>query len=87
MSGTGGSGRSWTRSSDGRRVPELKQRPYEHQRPHRPSHLARRLKPPPERRAPPDLSLFLYAGIALAVVVVVLLVPYLIGYLVNLLSS
>lgn len=66
---------------------QLKAHKYEHQRPHRPSHLARRLKPPPERKAPPDLSLFLYAGIALAVVVVILLVPYLIGYLVNLLSS
>lgn len=66
---------------------QLKVHKYEHQRPHRPSHLARRLKPPPERKAPPDLSLFLYAGIALAVVVVILLVPYLIGYLVNLLSS
>ena len=87
MSDTGGSGRSWTRSSDDSRVPELKQRRYEHQRPHRPSHLSRRLKPPPERKAPPDLSLFLYAGIALAVVVVVLLVPYLIGYLVNVMSS
>ena len=68
-------------------MPELKQRPYAHQAPHRPSHLARRLKPPPERKPPPDLKLFLYAGMALAVVVVILLVPYLIGYLVNLLSS
>ena len=65
----------------------LKPRRYEHQRPHRPSHLPRRLTPPPERRAPPDLTLFLYAGIVLAVVVVMLLVPYLVGYLVNVMSS
>lgn len=65
----------------------LKPHPYEHRRPHRPSHLAHRLKPPPERKAPPDLTLFLYAGIVLAVIVVLLLVPYLIGYLVNLMSS
>jgi hypothetical protein len=68
-------------------VPELKQRPYTHQVPQRPSHLPRRLKPPPERKAPPNLTLFLYAGIVLAVIVVMLLVPYLIGYLVNLMSS
>lgn len=54
---------------------------YEHRRPRRPSHLPRRLSPPPERPAPPDLTLFLYAGIALAVVLAILAIPYLIGYL------
>jgi hypothetical protein len=49
------------------RLPDLK-RPnrYEHRRPQRPSHLPKRLSPPPERDGPPDLSLFLYAGLVLA---------------------
>jgi hypothetical protein len=57
------------------------QRRYEHRRPQRPSHLARRLTPPPERGEPPDLTLFIYAGIVLALILVVVAVPYLIGYL------
>lgn len=64
------------------RLPDLSQpRKYEHRRPRRPSHLPKRLSPPPERSEPPDLSLFLYAGIVLALVLVVLAIPYLIGYL------
>ena len=54
---------------------------YEHRRPRRPSHLPKRLTPPPERAAPPDLSLFLYAGIALAVVLAIVAIPYAIGLL------
>jgi hypothetical protein len=53
---------------------------YEHQRPRRPSHLPKRLTPPPDRGEPPDLTLFLYAGIVLAIVVVILAIPYLVGY-------
>lgn len=60
---------------------------YEHQKPHRPAHLPRRLEAPPERGAPPDLTWFAYIGLALALVVVVLLVPYLLAYVVELLSS
>ncbi len=64
------------------RLPDLKQpHRYEHQRPHRPSHLPRRLTPPPERQEPPDLSLFLYAGMVLAVILVIVAIPYAIGYL------
>lgn len=64
------------------KIPDLKQpHRYEHQRPHRPSHLPKRLTPPPERQGPPDLTLFLYVGIALALVFVVVAIPYLIGYL------
>ena len=49
------------------KLPDLSQpHRYEHQRPHRPSHLPRRLTPPPRRSGPPDLSLFLYAGIVVA---------------------
>jgi hypothetical protein len=64
------------------RLPDLK-RPnrYEHQRPQRPSHLPKRLTPPPERDGPPDLSLFLYAGLVLALVLVILAIPYVVGYL------
>jgi hypothetical protein len=70
------------------RLPDLQRpKPYEHQKPQRPSHLPRRLRPPPERRAPPDLTLFLYAGIALAVIVLLVAIPYAIAYLVNVLGS
>lgn len=57
------------------------ERKYEHRRPRRPAHLARRLTPPPVRSEPPDLTLFLYAGIVLALILVIVAVPYLIGYL------
>jgi len=64
------------------RLPDVSQpHPYEHRRPQRPSHLPKRLTPPPARSEPPDLSLFLYAGIVLAVVLAILAIPYVIGYL------
>jgi hypothetical protein len=64
------------------KLPDLSQhKKYEHRRPHRPTHLPRRLTPPPERSEPPDLTLFIYAGIVLALILVVLAIPYLIGYL------
>ena len=59
---------------------------YEHAKPHRPSHLARRLNPPPVRPGPPDLTWFAYIGLALAVVVVILVVPYLISYVVSIVT-
>jgi hypothetical protein len=63
-------------------LPDLSQpNKYEHRRPKRPSHLAKRLTPPPKRSAPPDLTLFLYAGVVLLVILAVLAIPYLIGYL------
>jgi hypothetical protein len=63
-------------------LPDLSQpRKYEHRRPRRPPHLPKRLTPPPERGDPPDLSLFLYAGIVLAIILVVLAIPYIIGFL------
>ena len=63
-------------------LPDLSQpRKYEHRKPRRPSHLPKRLTPPPERSAPPDLSLFLYAGIVLLVILAVVAIPYVIGYL------
>lgn len=68
-------------------MPELKERPYQHQRPHRPSHLARRTTPPPERAEPPDLTLFIYAGLALAVIVMLLAIPYLLQYLATVIST
>ena len=48
---------------------------YVHRRPRRPPHLPKRLTPPPERAEPPDLSLFLYAGIVIAIVLVILAIP------------
>lgn len=66
------------------KLPDLSQpRKYVHQRPHRPSHLPKRLTPPPERAGPPDLSLFLYAGAVLLVILVILAIPYVIGYLLS----
>lgn len=56
-------------------------RKYEHERPQRPSRLPKRLTPPPKRAEPPDLSLFLYAGGVLVVLLVILAIPYVIGYL------
>jgi hypothetical protein len=60
---------------------------YEHRRPRRPSHLPRRLKPPPLRARPPDLTLFLYAGMALALILIIVAIPYLITYLIALISG
>jgi hypothetical protein len=60
---------------------------YEHQRPRRPSHLARRTTPPPERPAPPNLRYLLYVGLALTAIVAALAVPYIIGYLIQLVSG
>ena len=63
------------------KLPDLSQpHRYEHRRPRRPSHLPKRLTPPPERSEPPDLSLFLWAGVVLALVLVVLAIPYLMAY-------
>jgi hypothetical protein len=59
---------------------------YEHQRPRRPAHLARRTTPPPERAAPPNLRYLIYVGLALTTVVVALAVPYIIGYLIQALT-
>ena len=56
---------------------------YEHRAPPRPSHLARRTTPPPERPAPPNLRFLAYVGLALTAVVAALAVPYVIGYLVQ----
>ncbi|MGH2402611.1 MAG: hypothetical protein ACRDE6_07850 [Candidatus Limnocylindria bacterium] len=64
------------------RLPDLSQRHrYEHRKPRRPSHLPKRLTPPPSREEPPDLTLFLYAGIVIAVILAIVAIPYLIGYL------
>jgi hypothetical protein len=64
------------------KLPDLSEpHKYEHRRPRRPLHLPRRLTPPPPRAGPPDLSLFLYAGMVLALVLVILAIPYAIGVL------
>ena len=61
--------------------------PYEHQRPRRPSHLARRTTPPPARPAPPNLRLLAYVGLALTAVVVALAVPYIVSYLIQVVTG
>jgi hypothetical protein len=70
------------------RLPDLS-RPnrYVHRRPRRPSRLPRRLTPPPLRQGTPDMRWFLYIGIALAVVVAVLAIPYLMAYVLEFLES
>jgi len=55
-------------------VPDTHPHPYEHQR---------RLAPPPERPAPPNLRYLAYIGLALTAVLVALAAPYVIGYLVQ----
>jgi len=63
-------------------VRELRERPYEHQAPRRPSHLPRRVKPPPERSGAPDLRMLLFAGLVLVGIVAFVAIPYLVQYLV-----
>jgi hypothetical protein len=60
--------------------------PYEHHRPRRPLHLPRRTTPPPDRPAPPNLRYLAYVGLALTAVLVALAAPYVIGYLVQLVT-
>lgn len=67
-------------------MPDSTPHPYEHRAPQRPSRLSRRTTPPPKHPAPPNLRYLLYAGVALAAVMAALAVPYVIGYLVQLIS-
>jgi hypothetical protein len=62
-------------------MPELKPNVYEHEAPRRPLHLPKRLTPPPEHPAPPNLKVFAWVGLALAIVLLVLALPYLFSYL------
>lgn len=62
-------------------MPELKPNVYEHQHPRRPDRLPRRLTPPPEHPAPPNLKIFAWIGLALGIVVLLLALPYLFSYL------
>ena len=64
-------------------MPETHQHPYEHHPPRRPSHLARRTTPPPDRPAPPSLRLLGYVGLGLTAILAALAVPYLVGYLIQ----
>jgi hypothetical protein len=63
-------------------MPELKERPYEHQLPRRPARLPKRTEPPPERTGTPDLSLFLFAGLVLVMIVAFVAIPYVVAYIV-----
>lgn len=68
-------------------MPDSHPRTYEHRPPRRPSHLARRTTPPPERPAPPNLRYLLYVGLALTAIVAALAVPYIVGYLIQLVTG
>ena len=68
-------------------MPDTHPHHYEHQPPRRPSHLARRTTPPPERPAPPNLRYLAYVGLALTAVLVALAMPYLVSYLIQLVTS
>ena len=61
-------------------------RGYKHEKPHRPPNLPKRLEPPPERKRF-DISWMIYIGIGLALIMAILIVPYLITYIVNVISS
>ena len=61
--------------------------PYQHKRPRRPLNLARRTKPPPDRVQPPNLTPLLVVGAALGAIMAVLAAPYLIGYLIQVVSG
>jgi hypothetical protein len=63
------------------RPPELKPNVYEHRPPRRPVRLPRRLVPPPDHPAPPNLKIFAYVGLGLGIVVFALALPYLLTYL------
>lgn len=67
-------------------MPETRQHPYQHQPPRRPAHLPRRTTPPPEHPAPPSMRLLAWVGLALTAVLVALAVPYLLGYLIQLVT-
>ncbi len=62
-------------------MPDLKQHPYEHQPPHRPSHLPFRTDPPPERPRAPDMHLAIYIGLVLLAILAFFAIPYVIQYL------
>jgi len=68
-------------------MPDTHPHPYVHRPPRRPLRLPRRMTPPPERPAPPNLRYLAYVGLALTAVIVALAVPYIIGYLVELVTS
>ena len=68
-------------------MPDTRPHPYEHRPPRRPSHLARRTTPPPERPAPPNLRYLLYVGLGLTAIVAALAVPYIVGYLIQLVAG
>ena len=61
--------------------------PYQHKRPRRPLNLAHRTKPPPDRVQPPNLMPLLVIGAALGAIMAVLAAPYLIGYLIQVVSG
>jgi hypothetical protein len=63
-------------------MPELRERPYEHQAPQRPPHLPRRTNPPPERAGTPDLRILLFIGLVLVGIVAFVAIPYLVQYMV-----
>ena len=67
-------------------MPDTHPHPYEHRRLRRPLRLPFRTTPPPERPAPPNLRYLAYIGLALTAVLVALAAPYLIGYLVQLVT-
>lgn len=62
-------------------MPELRDHPYEHQPPRRPTRLPYRATPPPERSGAPDLRLLIYVGLVLVGVVAFFAVPYVVQYL------
>ncbi len=63
-----------------------RERGYRHCRPRRPPRLPFRREPPPERQRF-DISWLIYVGIVLALVMALLTVPYVIAYVVEVISA
>ena len=62
------------------------ERGYRHRRPRRPPRLPFRREPPPERQRF-DISWLIYLGVVLALIMALLTVPYLVAYIVQVISA
>ena len=66
--------------------PRPSERGYHHEPPRRPPRLPRRLEPPPERHTV-DISWMVYIGIALALILAIVAIPYVIAYIIEFLTA
>lgn len=62
------------------------ERGYRHRPPRRPANLPRRLEPPPERKTF-DISWMVYIGIGLTLIFAILVIPYAVRYIVEIIAA